>query len=310
MVDIPDVRLPQLPTLRPIQPTGPVTQNRPSAAGKSSELQSTGDVQTSKLDQLVPSAKMTAFPVEGSGAHMPISILSDAVLTRAEWGWRRFLADFIERSSVPGNESLVQGLGTAEASLNTQAQGAAATYAQVVAAVRGILDEVARMPAQRVWKTDLPGVVPQPQLVPFSHIDSTALQHATTTDLHPWALLDRVTTAVQDAQAPLFGGGILVVPLANKPSSKAVRWKAHRSSHADSKGNTVHRLVFELRFRDNPARITVVSMQPQLAIHLESDDVRLTSQIETGRDVLHAALNKSGWTLHNLTAGPYQQSEG
>lgn len=301
MVDIPNIRIPDATGIRPTQATSPVSLGKSAPAGKSADPKSAVGAISSKAE--------TPFQAQELEAHMPISILVDSILTRTEWGWRRLLVDFMEDRTLSQEAPVNQG-PQLESNTHSGALTTTDPYAQTIAAARSAIDNIARMPDQRLWTTVLPGTAAAPHLVPFAQIDHHALQNTQTAHLQPWVLLDRLTAAVQDAQAPVFGGGMLVAPSNNLASSVAVRWKAHCSSHSDANGQTVHRLVLDLRLRERPTRVTVVSMHPQLAIHLESDDIRLQSQVETDRSVLQEALNKNGWSLHNLTTGPYQNNEG
>lgn len=419
MVDGPDLRVPNLSPVRP-PGVGGVSGVSNGVPAKGEAGAPTGEARAPETPVARTGFDSLELTNRSSISEMPVSILSDAILTRSEWGWRRFLSDFAaqvrtapsstgnaattENAATTGNFattgnaatedrtnlSLVQALNqiramqqrelgaqsgatsaqdeatgaeggaTGAQSGATGAQGEATgtqgeatgagqspsgtelpsaqqpqpgpsgteqisrmmegvgpqkidtpDFARIVVTMRQVIDHVARLPEQQTWQVNWPRSVDNPQLLPFAKVHDANIPSAVLHPLREWTLSDRLNTAVQDAGGPMFGGGLCFVPSPIQDSSHAVRWRAHRSTFVQEDGKKVHRLVVDIQVRDRPARVTIVSMAPHLAVHLETNDKRLRKTVPPAEQDLSNALVKSGFILQSLSVGDYRgQGQG
>lgn len=241
---------------------------------------------------------------------MPLSILNSATLTRAEWGWRGFLSNFLAGKMAQ--------LLTAPSTVEGQAQPAsgplpASAFQQqvtsLVSKVRQVMNLLATDSTQKSWEIMITGPVGAPTLLPFAHLTSDTSVNQQSGTVQSWTLLDRIGAAVQNAQAPVFGSGMLLLPQ-GQDMTRAVKWRAHRSSQPTRMGQLVHRLVVDFQVRGHPARATLITSRPEMAVYVQTNDNRLRGLLESQRTALQAALSGTGWNLEHFHVGSFEDDGG
>ena len=288
-----------------------VTPTRGSNQSRSQEAASAGAAaRTSTREVSVGVDASRALESRTALVDMPLSILNSATLTRAEWGWRGFLSNFLAGKMAQ--------LSTAPSTVEGQAQPTSGPLhasvfqqqvASLVSAMRQAMNLLATDSTQRSWETIITGPVGSPTLVPFAHILSDTSVNQQSGTVQNWTLLDRIGAAVQDAQAPVFGSGMLLLPQ-GLDMTRAVKWRAHRSSQPTRAGQIVHRLVVDFQVRGHPARATLITSRPEMAVYVQTNDNRLRGLLESQRMGLQAALSGTGWNLEHFHVGSFEDDGG
>lgn len=320
MVDGPEFPRTSAP-MTPIGKTLPVDkgERRPGAL-KTDHLPKSGGPEAPNASEI--RKRDSQPPLYFTEDQIPLSILSDGILTRAEWGWRRLLINLLVQSSVAEGDT-ASNLEMPGANATTSRQihhppvtgetGANAPAVQnesssVVRSFRKLLDQLASQPALRQWVADWPSQS-RPQIHSFSSLGpSLPEQLGTTHESVSWALLDRLTASVQTSDAPVVGGGILVVPRGPHDPSRAIRWQAYRSSGSEE-GTTSHRIVIDGRLSGKPLRVTVTTMGEALSVHVETDNEQVRAGVVAGSSALRPTLQAIGWILTSMTASSPEQGE-
>ena len=179
----------------------------------------------------------------------------------------------------------------------------------LVSTMRQVMNILATNSAQKSWETIISGSVGAPTLVPFGHVTSNTTVKEQSGTVEHWTLLDRMGAAVQDAQAPVFGGGMLLLPQGGDVT-RAVKWRAHRSSQPTRTGQTVHRLVIDFQVYGRPARATLITSRPEMAVYVQTNDNRLRALLEGHRPGLQSALSETGWSLEHFHVGSLEDDGG
>ncbi|QSO49551.1 hypothetical protein [Alicyclobacillus mengziensis] len=241
---------------------------------------------------------------------MPLSILNSATLTRAEWGWRGFLSNFLagKMAQLLMAPSTIEGQAQ-PASGQLHASAFQQQVMSLVSTMRQVMNLLATDSTQKSWETMMTGPIGSPTLVPFAHITRDTSVNQQSGTVQNWTLLDRIGAAVQDAQAPVFGSGMLLLPQ-GQDMTRAVKWRAHRSSQPTRAGQLVHRLVVDFQVRGHPARATLITSRPEMAVYVQTNDNRLRGLLESQRTGLQVALSGTGWNLEHFHVGSFEDDGG
>ncbi|GMA61735.1 hypothetical protein [Alicyclobacillus fastidiosus] len=270
--------------------------------------------------------------------HVPLAILQNPQLQKAEWAWKLLVMQQLTASFSALNDDTERGTlsvgsrqteqagssngdgqadvsrGFAESALHSPAVGSATSLGMERAevAVRKLWELLADTAAQSDklgesvdlnFKTD-------PPLLPFASMNRETIALAENkhdaSRLQAWVLQDRMLAGVLDNPYERMGGGVFFPTShvqSQDPPYQAVKWKAHRQTRIGAAGKLIHRIRLEMEVQGRPLTCIVTAQRPQLFVHFVSDDTRLLSHLKRGEEVVSQPLRACGWELIGWTAG-------
>lgn len=255
---------------------------------------------------------------------IPIQILSDPLLMKAEWAWKQVL--FHQMQSFR-NETVItsETLHVQSPERNLQVEEAPA--GQVA---ESLLPSEEILPSQLLqvlwdtlasqtlhasdWKTSWTGLVPKTSLLAFKDVTLKDIQTQTSSSFKEWVLNDRLISSVRQDEYERYGQGVFFPEsthsLFESNRREVVRWRASKHTRVTGQGRLIHRVQLELMVKEAPLICTVIASNPLLFIHFSTDHVALRTHLQGGLEALSSILQKHGWQLRQWTISDSQSQSG